>query len=408
MSAGEKLNNLDEIIESPSFLTAYRINLDVAILEDRNVFKLKMGNVNDSEVLMDLRQLLVSQVQHMFNLVNFEAYNDNLTMNKVIDDVYTLSISIIDRKPSVDFNGIFKELRTSVNPFEFANEMEFEESPGRSTYDEWNMCMADVKFLIQRMSDFENAVTILKSEKATLTIKVCSLEQSNERLQRQVNAISVKPRTPAPKTPASGQIRTATNESSRVAFEFPPIQELAHAHKKRRVEQVGDQSKPSYSSMVNLGVPTSKPSVSVRKVLPASGNTIDSKVDKKRKPQKKTIGTGDDNDDEFKVVASKRYFPVYMGHVENTMTVDQVMRYLNSKNIGVFDLEKLNTDKHGKWSSFNFKIPYENKEKINDPQMWKKGLSLRYFIRGKNTSPNTGTSGVVLTEDSTPSISNNV
>ena len=119
-----------------------------------------------------------------------------------------------------------------------------------------------------------------------------------------------------------------------------------------------------------------------------------------------TIGKGENED--FKTVETKRYFPVYMGRVDKAMTLDGVKDYLRTKNIGTYDVEILNTEKHKRFLSFKFKIPYANKEKIFDDTLWPKGLLLRKFLqpRAKQDSVQLPTASSAVSSELTRILSN--
>jgi len=111
-------------------------------------------------------------------------------------------------------------------------------------------------------------------------------------------------------------------------------------------------------------------------------------VEVEKRKVTKTIGRKEEEG--FLVVEKKRYFPVYMGRVSKDMTNENVENYLNGKNIGAYDLEQLNTEKHDRFKSFKFKIPHDKKDTIFDCSLWPKGLLLRKFLAPRNSNSNEG------------------
>ena len=88
-----------------------------------------------------------------------------------------------------------------------------------------------------------------------------------------------------------------------------------------------------------------------------------------------------------------------MGRVSKEMSNDDVRNYVQAKNIGAYDIEQLNTEKHDRFKSFKFKIPYENKDSIFDSNLWPKGLLLRKFLSTGNRHLNEGVRLVNLPAD---------
>ena len=78
-----------------------------------------------------------------------------------------------------------------------------------------------------------------------------------------------------------------------------------------------------------------------------------------------------------------------MGRVSKEMSNDDV-RNVTAKNIGAYDIEQLNTEKHNRFKTFKFKIPYERKDSIFDSNLWPKGLLLRKFLSSGNSHLNEG------------------
>src|SRR3978361_1365767 len=79
-------------------------------------------------------------------------------------------------------------------------------------------------------------------------------------------------------------------------------------------------------------------------------------------------------------VESRRH--IFISRLNPDTTIDQLKQHLNSNNIQVVDLERLNT-KSADIAAFRLQVPFSDMKKVFDPTMWPKYTILRPF-----SSPN--------------------
>jgi hypothetical protein len=245
-----------------------------------------------------------------------------------------------------------------------------------------------LKSMRNELENLKKEMFDLKNDNTKMKIEINALKNNNDELNKKIIELSAVPA----RTPLTGY-------SSALKFHFPPLNEANTQFGDMEVDKVSNKRSREFNE--SFVEPTTsrmkKPTVQPVIIEETSKKELYKPIQDKKKVTK-TIGNK--ADDEFLVVEKKRYFPVYMGRVSKLMTNLDVRSYLDKKNIGAYDVEQLNTEKHDRFKSFKFKIPYDRKDIIFDASVWTKGLLLRKFLSPRNDHLNDGVLLVNLPTDS--------
>lgn len=74
--------------------------------------------------------------------------------------------------------------------------------------------------------------------------------------------------------------------------------------------------------------------------------------------------------------AASRHYTYYTGRWESSVTVDDLVKHLESLGVSVKNCES-NTTKHDKFRSFKFVCDSNDSEKVMDPESWPRGVTLK-------------------------------
>ena len=349
---------LEKILLSDSCFDEYMANIEQISTMDAEKYRGILSKVNPS-VLIDLRKRIVDLLQSKFDLDTYKIKETNGNTNSLIKDIWYCTICFVENKINPHVDNIFESPSIPASQF-VESELMNNDNSDMSTL---------IKAFLSMKQEVENMkveIKDLKIEKEKMRIEINALKSNNEDLTKKVNdLISIPPKTPL------------TGYSSALNFQFPTLSQVVRSQQdpmevdtirnKRGREQI--QSQPQ----------AKKPMIPVNVIKPTEND--------KRKVTK-TIGNK--VEEGFLVVEKKRYFPVYMGRVSKDMKNDEVKKYLHDKDIGAYDIEQLNTEKHDRFKSFKFKIPHDKKDIIYDCSLWPKGLLLRKFLAPRNGPSNEG------------------
>ena len=366
--------SLEVILFSDSYFDDFMSNIENIVLMDTAKFKHIMVKAQH-HVLQDLHKRILDLVKDKFDLHDFEVRDarDNTTL--MVKDLWFSSIGFVEGKLNSHMDEIYKSIRIPASKFHEQILLD-DDSTNKNDF---NLIARSLELMRNEFEEMKKEINDLKADKEKTRIEINYLKKHNEELCKKLNDITAFP----PKTPLSGY-----NSSKK--FQFPNFSEIVSSQlageemetetirNKRSREQLQSPQPEAKKPLISTSKPVTKPNDEKRKVT-------------------KTIGKKDD--DGFLVVQRKRFFPVYMGRVSKEMSNDDVRTYVQAKNIGAYDIEQLNTEKHDRFKSFKFKIPYENKDSIFDSNLWPKGLLLRKFLSTGNRHLNEGVRLVNLPAD---------
>ena len=105
---------------------------------------------------------------------------------------------------------------------------------------------------------------------------------------------------------------------------------------------------------------------------------------KARKPQNIVVGQKV-NDGLISLRGAALTASLYIGYVDNSVSLDDLKTYIESLNVNVVELDDI-ARKHNRFKSFRLCIRKKDLETIKDPNFWPEGIVVRRFFQKSNVN----------------------